>query len=99
MTKPRYKPVRFDIFKDQSDAVYVGKYIAFVIVGTWSVEIDGLLYLPGDSLRRDLQGEVGEIELQPQVKFMEDLATDPSVSSNKRLKTGKHLYFECLKIQ
>ena len=96
MTKPRYKPVRFDIFKDQSDAVYVGKYIAFVIVGTWSVEIDGLVYLPGDSLRRDLQGEPYEIELQPQIKFIEDLIADPSVFSNKRLKQGKHLYFECL---
>ena len=99
MIKPRYRPVRFDIFNDQSNCLYIGKYIAFVVVGTWSVEIDGLTYLPGDSLRRDLQGEAGEIELQPQIKFVEDLTADPSVSTNKRLKQGKHLYFECLKIK
>ena len=93
-----FKPVSYDIWANQTNVEYCGKYIAFFVVGTWSVVIDNMTFLPGDFLRRDLQGEGGQIRITPEIKFKEDLSQDPSVVDNKRLKQGKHLRYECLEM-
>ena len=93
-----FKPVFYDIWQDQTNVEYCGKYIAFFVVGTWSVIIDDMTFLPGDFSRRDLQGENGEIRLAPEIEFKEDLTYDPAVMDNKRLKQGKHLRYECLQM-
>ena len=54
--------------------------------------------MPGDQFPFDLQGAEGDIKLTPEISFVRDLSTDPSVLSNKRLKMGKFIKVIVLKL-
>jgi hypothetical protein len=97
--QPKYVPTQHEVTKDTSSQQFVGKYIVFNITGTWMVKIDNLIYLPGDIVHRELQGEVGELLYQPVISFKEDMTTDPAVQANKRLIPGQRILVEFLKLQ
>ena len=84
--------------KNQTGVEFIGKFVTFIVTGTWLVSIGNLKFMPGDVFPFDLQGADGEIVLYPDIKFLEDLSSDPSVSDNKRLKPGKFIEVIVLKM-
>ena len=94
----RFTPLFYEINSDTTNKQFKGKYIVFINVGTWSVRVSGLLLLPLEQHRHDLQGHEGEIVIEPEIRFEHDLTNDPSVVGDLRLKTGKRLRVETLKL-
>jgi hypothetical protein len=97
--QPQYEPVEHEVFQDMTNHVFIGKYIAFFVDGTWSVNIGRRTYLPGDYVHRELQGEVGDISYTPHIKFLNDMTDDPAVKANLRLKPGKRILVEFLQLK
>ena len=94
--KKKFTPLFYEINEDTTNKQLKGKYIVFINVGTWSVRVSGLLLLPLEQHRHDLQGNDGEIVIEPEIRFEHDLTNDPSVVGDLRLKSGKRLRVETL---
>ena len=82
-----YRPAHYEVSETQERTIS-GKYITFEVNGTWSVEIEGLVRLPGDQKIEAAEG-TDEIECTYTFRFIEDLSEDKNVKGNKRLKKGK----------
>ena len=93
----KYTPVPHEIMENTTGLTFTGKFITFIITGTWLVQIGNVSFMPGDVYPWDLQGADGEISFAPDIKFIEDVGNDPSVLSNKRLKAGKFIEVITLK--
>jgi hypothetical protein len=93
-----YTPFHDEIKENQTGTAYVGKFITFVVTGTWLVSIGNLKFMPGDVYPYDLQGADGQISFTPEINFLEDVSNDPSVLSNRRVKQGKFIEVIVLKM-
>lgn len=90
-------PVQVLITKDTVNTNFKGRYFSFFVTGTYSVEIDNLIFMPGDVFTRDVNTNSDEyFDITPQIKFMEETA---STSENKRLRQGKRILIEYVKIK
>ena len=98
MPNERYTPVNHEIMADTTGQSFTGKFVTFIITGTWLVGIGNLKFMPGDVYPYDLQGADGEITVKPDIKFIEDVSQDPSVLGNRRLKAGKFIEVITLKM-
>ena len=98
MNKQLYTPVPHEIMGDSTGQEFTGKFVTFIVTGTWLVKIGNLTFMPGDVFPYDLQGADGQILLKPEIRFLEDLSEDPSVLNNKRLKKGKFIEVITLKM-
>jgi hypothetical protein len=65
-----------------------GKYIAFLVTGTWLVNIDGMLLEPGQYWQENVEG-MDCLDNFYNIQFIEDLAAD--YVGVKTLKQGKFI--------
>lgn len=82
-----YKPANIYIVEDELNREFEGTAITFYNMGTWLVEIDGILILPNGSLNEALNGK--DIRHNYQILFKEDLSSHPVTTNNPALKNGK----------
>jgi hypothetical protein len=85
------KPNFFSVYEDKTVFIQA-KYVTMLVNGSWSVNIDGLVWLPGDTFSEAVIGQDEGLEHDYNIQFIEDLSNDPMVLQNKRLKKGRFLY-------
>jgi hypothetical protein len=99
-----YKPNQYEI-SDITDLInisYLGQAITIFITGTWLVQVNGLIYMPGDQEIRQAPTNVldAQYRFKPQIKFLQDMKDHPSVKNNPRIrKQGKFILIEILELE
>jgi hypothetical protein len=87
----RVKSSNLEVFKNQVLHLK-GKYIAFIVTGTWLVSIAGIIRVPGDYWQENVTGD-DCLENDYEIQFLEDLS--PDYIGDKTLKSGKFLLIRC----
>ena len=97
---PRLEPRHFEIVKDETLQLNDFVYLFIVVNGSWQVEINGLLFMPGQWLKEDFAGNL-PFNGTYNIRFVQDFAaqtpdTNPDVvtmvQNNPNLKAGKFLH-------